>query len=234
MIRRFANRTGQLVIDLGILAAAYICGYLLRFEGRVPLEMVRTLVLTLPYVVALQYALMFAFGVHRLAWRYVGLPDVAQFAKVIGIALLGTRRRSAAHPLVLLRHLPWSVRTIIPIGIILSDAVLSFLGTVGVRVVRRFLSERAEADHREKTAKEPVPHDAHRSWTGRGPRRQRGDRARPDMGIVPVGFLDDDPLQGRHRRLRRAGGRLDGRRREALRASLGATQALITMASAPR
>jgi FlaA1/EpsC-like NDP-sugar epimerase len=231
MMRRFANRTGQLLIDVGLLAIAYICAYLLRFEGRVPVEMVRTLALTLPYVVALQYGLMFAYGVPRLAWRYVGLPDVAQIAKVIGIGVLILLAVRLVHPWALLRAVPWSVRIIIPIGIILSFGAFSFLGTVGIRVVWRFLSEREEAGHRANLGREPIPTIL--IGAGRaGVLAAKEAVARPDIGIVPVAFLDDDPLKmgavvhgvpvvgttaevGRHA------------------ARLGAKQALITIAAAP-
>lgn len=156
--------------------------------------MVRTLAWTLPYIVALQYSLVFAFGVHRLAWRYVGLPDVARIAKVIGLgvaALLGVR---LFVPGVLLSAAPWAVRSIIPAGIILTFGILSFLGTVGVRVVRRFVSERAEADDRVRSERAPIRTIL--IGAGRaGVLAAKEAVARPDMGIVPVGFLDDDLLK---------------------------------------
>lgn len=228
---RLANRTGQLVVDVGVLGLSYIAAYLLRFEGRVPPEMLRTLAWTLPYVVALQYGLMLAFGVHRLAWRYIGLPDVRRIGKVIGVGtgvLLGVR---VLIPGLLLRGAPWSVRAIIPIGITLSFAALAFLAVVGVRVLRRMLSERQEVDERPRSKGESV-----RTMiigAGRaGVLVAKEIAARPDIGILPVGFLDDDavkigtvvhgiPVLGKTSDLGR------------LCAKHGAQQALIAMASAP-
>jgi FlaA1/EpsC-like NDP-sugar epimerase len=225
-----ANRTGQHTIDVSVLALSYAASYLLRFEGRIPVEMVRTLATTLPYVVALQYGLILAKGIDRMAWRYVGLPEVRRIGAVIAIgatALLATR---LLIPLLLLRGAPWAGRAVIPIGIILSFAILAFLGLVGVRVLRRTLSERQEVHQRPRAGRNAVP--TMLIGAGRaGILVAKEIASRPDIGMVAVGFLDDDPAKigtvmygipvvgttaniGRHC------------------AAYGATQALITIAAA--
>ncbi|HEY3821382.1 MAG TPA: nucleoside-diphosphate sugar epimerase/dehydratase [Polyangiaceae bacterium] len=230
MTLRFSNRTGQHVVDLAVLAFAYLAGYLLRFEGHVPAEMLRTLAWTLPYVVALQYGLMLAFSVHRMAWRYIGLPEVRRIGIVVALGVLALVAVRLLIPGLLLTGAPWAVRAVIPIGIILSFGFLSFLGVVGVRVLRRTLSERQEVHHRPRSDRGAVP--TMLIGAGRaGVLVAKEIAARPDIGIVVVGFLDDDPAKmgtvmhgipvigttedvGRHC------------------AKYGAKQALITMASA--
>ncbi|MGH7298435.1 MAG: polysaccharide biosynthesis protein [Polyangiaceae bacterium] len=226
---RLAHRTAQHLIDLSVLGIAYVASYLLRFEGHVPVVMVRTLATTLPYVLAFQYGLMLSFGVHKLAWRYVGLPDVRRIGSVIlaaAVALLATRLVTG----LLLRSAPWVSRAVIPIGIILSFAVLSFLGIVGVRVLRRMLSERQEVHHRARSERQAVP--TMLIGAGRaGVLVAKEIIARPDIGIVAVGFLDDD-----HAKIGTLmhGIQVLGTTEELGEhcAKLGATQALITMASA--
>jgi FlaA1/EpsC-like NDP-sugar epimerase len=193
MTFRLANRTGQHLVDLSVLAVAYVGSYLLRFEGRVPVEMVRTLVTTLPYVLALQYGLLIAFDVHRMAWRYVGLPEVRRIAVVIALGALALFASRLLIPQLLVRGVPWAVRGVIPIGIILSFGLLAFLGVVGVRVLRRMLSERAEISDRAPE-REAVP--TMLIGAGRaGVLVAKEIAARPDLGIVAVGFLDDDQVK---------------------------------------
>ena len=191
---RLARRTGQHLVDLLVLVLAYAASYLLRFEGRVPIVMIRTLATTLPYVVALQYGIILAFGIHRLAWRYVGLPDVRRIASGVSLCALVLLATRFLIPLLLLRSAPWSERAVIPIGIILSFSVLSFMGVVGVRVLRRTLSEREEVHHRRPAEREAVP--TMLIGAGRaGVLVAKEIAARPDLGIVAVGFLDDDPMK---------------------------------------
>jgi FlaA1/EpsC-like NDP-sugar epimerase len=230
MPHRFANRTGQLLIDLTALGLAYVCGYLLRFEGRLPPEALRTLAWTLPYVVAFQYGLMFVFGVHRLAWRYIGLPDVWRIGKVIALggSVLLTFRLTMPF---WVRPAPLMARAIIPIGSILTFTVLGFLGIVGARVMRRLASERQEADHRARPEREAIRTIL--IGAGRaGVLVAKEIVARPDMGIIPVGFLDDDRVKlGTVVHGIPVVGTTEALGREC--AKRGAKQAIITMASAP-
>ena len=231
MPRRLANRTGQFAIDVAVLMTAYVCGYLLRFEGHVPPLMMRTLAWTLPYVVALQYGLILVFGVHRLAWRYIGLPDVRRIAKVIAIGALAILTTRLLIPALVLPRAAWVVRAIIPIGIIISFAVLGFLGIVGVRVLRRMVSERHEVEIRPRKERDSIP--TMLIGAGRaGVLVAKEVAARPDMGILAVGFLDDDPIKvgTTVHGIPVLGATNDLGR---LCAKAGAKQALITMASVP-
>ena len=193
MISRLKNRTAQFLVDLLVLSFAYVLAYEVRFEGAVPAEMMRTMALTLPYVVGLQYALIFAFGVHRVAWRYIGLADLRRIAAVVFVAtgaLLLTRFVGAA----VADHYPLVMRIVVPIGVTLSAGTFSFLGITGVRVVRRMLAERFERAQTIPHAKEEVP--TMLIGAGRaGVLVAKELIARRELGITPVGFIDDDPVK---------------------------------------
>ena len=230
MTFRLANRTAQHLVDLLVLSVAYVASFQLRFEGRVPVEMVRTLATTLPYVVALQYGLLLAFGVHRMAWRYVGLSEVRRIGAVVALGSLALLVTRLLLPELLVRGAPWAVRAVIPIGIILSFELLAFLGVVGVRVLRRTLSEREEVHHRPRAEREAVP--TMLIGAGRaGVLVAKEIAARPDIGIVAVGFLDDDPskIGSMMHGIPVVGTTEDVGRHCAKK---GAKQAVITMASA--
>jgi FlaA1/EpsC-like NDP-sugar epimerase len=181
--------------------------------------------------VALQYGLILAFGVQRQSWRYVGLPDVRQIAQVIAVGGFIVLVVRLLIPLVLLGAAPWSIRGVIPIGIILSSSAFSFLGLVGVRVLRRLFSERAEADTRVRPERASIP--TMLIGAGRaGVLVAKEVIARPDMGIHPVGFLDDDPMKvGTVVHGIPVLGTTAALGREC--AKRGAKQAIITIASAP-
>jgi len=193
MRSRIYNRTTQLLVDLLALSLAYVLAYEARFEGAIPAVMLRTLAWTLPYVVGLHYAAEVALGVHRVSWRYVALPDVRRVAYAVGLAtlvLIATRMvvgyASQGYPL--------AVRAVVPFGVILTSSTFSFLAIVGVRVVRRMLAEREESDSRDKPRSEPIP--TMLIGAGRaGVLVAKEIMARPDLGILPVGFLDDDPVK---------------------------------------
>ena len=230
MHHRLLNRTAQLLIDVALLAIAYVCAFMVRFEGNIPPLMLRTLAWTLPYVVALQYALMVFFGVHRLAWRYVGLPDVRRISLVtlVGASILVAARLVLGQTAP---HAPWAVRAIVPMGVILVYWAFGFLGLVGVRVLRRMSSERLETNGRARPARQMIPTMLVGAGRG-GILVAKEIAARPDLGILPVGFLDDDPVK--------LGTMMHGIpvvgttvRLSELCAKRGAKQVLITMATAP-
>jgi FlaA1/EpsC-like NDP-sugar epimerase len=168
--------------------------FLLRFEGAIPATMLRTLAWTLPYVVALYFGSMLAFGVHRLAWRYIGLRDMRRIALAVGssTALLLASRFAAGRFLDLSGGLAF--RAVVPIGVTLSTAAFAFLGIIGVRVLRRMLAERDESSSRTRKEADPIP--TMLIGAGRaGVLVVKEMLSRPDLGLVPVGFLDDDPVK---------------------------------------
>jgi FlaA1/EpsC-like NDP-sugar epimerase len=180
-------------VDAMVLALAYAAAYVVRFEGDIPPLMLRTLAWTLPYVVILYYGSIVFFDVHRLAWRYVGLRDVSRIALAVGTAalilvlsrLLGIRWVTSGGL--------WA-RALIPLGVTASTAAFAFLGIIGVRVARRMLAENTESSSRVRQQSEPI----RTMLIGAGRAgvlvaKEMADR--PDLGLVPVGFLDDDPVK---------------------------------------
>jgi FlaA1/EpsC-like NDP-sugar epimerase len=193
MASRFFHRTVQLVLDLAVLAFAYALAYVVRFEGAVPAVMLRTLAWTLPYAVALYYGAMMVFGVPRLAWRYIALPDVRRIASAIAsattvllVARMATELAARSYPLL--------ERAIVPFSVCLIGATFAFLGIIGIRVFRRMSAERFESDSRARPRAEPVP--TMLIGAGRaGVLVAKELVARPDLGMRPVGFLDDDSMK---------------------------------------
>ena len=189
-MKRFALRSTQVLLDLTILVAAFGLAFLIRFDGQLPLQMVKRLFFTLPYVVAFQYMVLTAAGIPRFVWRYVSLREVIRIlgamgagsAVLMGVRLIAPRLQTAWD---------YAEYMLIPGGVILIDFALAAMGISGIRAVRRVLAERVAF----QTLPAAVHKESRTLLLGAGQAgalvaREIGQRS--DLGIKPVGFLDDD------------------------------------------
>lgn len=230
-MQKLVNRTGQILVDALALGVAYALAFLLRFDGELPAQMLKRLAFTWPYVVAFQFALLSAFGVRRFAWRYVGLRETTRILVAIATAATGlVMARVVASAIV--SWFGYAQYALIPFGVIAADFVLAFVGITGVRALRRVLAERSQAVSRRAAQPDSVVRTLLVGAGQAGVMVAKEIRQRPDLGIAPVGFVDDDPLkQGSDvhglRVVGTTGELVDVCQR------LGAEQVLITMATAP-
>jgi FlaA1/EpsC-like NDP-sugar epimerase len=174
-----------LVLDVAAVILATIVAYYTRFEGRIPPEFAAWII-PLVAAAAVLYVVMFlAFGLYRLVLRYVGLDVLLRLSGATAIAF--------AILLVIDFALPRidDIRPV-PLGVLLVQAILVFLGGSAARLTARVLFYLRSS----------------RSTTGRrvliigagsaGSLLLREIQNRPDLGLSVVGFLDDDPgLRGR-------------------------------------
>ena len=232
-MRRSMLRLSQMAIDLTVLAMVFAIAFMMRFDWRPPTDMVGRLALTIPYIVVGEYLVLWIFGIPKFSWRYIGLHEMWRILAatvVANVLLLWTRIGLAelVTDYAYLRH------GVIPLGVIASNFVLMFLGIVGVRVARRIVGEQMESRRRlssgaKQTSKVPTM----LVGAGQGGLLMAKEIAsRPDLGLQPVGFLDDD--------LNKKGTVVHGisvlgttEELPALSERHGADQVLITMASAP-
>ena len=141
LFHRLVGRYGQLVqryrsvlvvsTQLGLIAAANVTAFALRFEGDIPHEHVRLFLWGLPIVLAIYAVGLAAFGIHRGLWRYVGLHDLGRilWASVISSAVL----YGVVHGL-----LGWVAY---PRSVIILTGVLSGLFLAGIRLAVRWFRE---------------------------------------------------------------------------------------------
>lgn len=223
-------RTLQIVFDLMVLSAALALAFFARFEGMVPEQMFKRLVIQGPYVVALQYVLLAVFGVPRFSWRYVGLREAMQIARAVAVGslLLAAVRLIAG---ALFRSDGYAQFFYLPYGVIVFDCALAMLGVCGIRVMRRISTERAEIRRLQPDSKEQIRTLLVGAGRG-GVMVAKEISGRPELGIVPVGFIDDDPVK---RGTTVHGIPVLGATRDLVRVARerGADQAIITVANAP-
>ncbi len=157
-----------------------MAAYLTRFEGALPPSFFHQLLVLVPLLAVARVGANYIFGVYRIMWRYVGLPEALRFVQSIG---------SVSVILVLIRLLliEHSQYFVIPIGVIVIEGTLTFIAMTGARFLPRILAERysnEKADRAEATLL---------VGAGRGGLAIAKEALRhPDLGIRPVGFVDDD------------------------------------------
>lgn len=223
-------RTLQIVFDLLVLSAALALAFFARFEGMVPEQMFKRLVIQGPYVVALQYGLLSVFGVPRFSWRYVGLREAVHIARAVAVGslVLALVRLVAG---ALFRADGYAQFFYLPYGVIAFDCALAMLGISGIRVMRRLSTERAEIRRLQPNSKEQIRTLLVGAGRG-GVMVAKEISGRPELGIEPVGFIDDDPVK---RGSTVHGIPVLGATRDIARVARerGADQAIITVANAP-
>ena len=187
---RIINRGIQLAIDVAVLTIAFWFAFLLRFEGDIPTQMLKRATFLTPYVVFFQYTVLYLFGVPRQVWRYVALRELGQVVKaVLASALVLLAIRFAAGAVI--KDFGYAGYALLPIGVIIINAGLILFGVAGVRVLRRVQIEQRKKEQRREAQLERTPTMLIGAG-GAGVMVAKEIIAHPDLGIEPVGFLDDD------------------------------------------
>ena len=84
--KRFFSKRIQIALDVLAVTTAFVLAYVFRFDFVIPRPWIHNLLVQLPWVVVVQIAALFAFGVYNLIWRYVGLAELRRF---VGAAAVG-------------------------------------------------------------------------------------------------------------------------------------------------
>ncbi|CAN5720870.1 nucleoside-diphosphate sugar epimerase/dehydratase [soil metagenome] len=189
---RFFARSLQITLDSVVLSIAFWLAFLFRFEFQIPASQLKLVLISWPYVIALQYAGLWAFDVPLMSWRYMTMRDTVR-------VLLSVMASTTV--LVLLRITLQAFTNanflFIPFGVLAMNFALGFLGIVGARASWRL---RGEVLDRKKREIEGDLHDVLLIGAGEaGVVVAREILARPDLGLRPVGFIDDDPKKMRAR-----------------------------------
>ncbi|MCA1601536.1 MAG: hypothetical protein LC776_07820, partial [Acidobacteria bacterium] len=183
----------QFAVDLAILVGAFLLAYLLRFDFALPRQEIFHALVQLPYVVLIQFGMLFLTGVYTFIWRYVGMAEMKAF--------LSAALCSALPSIALRVWLPeefqqWRV----PLSVIVIDTFLAFGGVLGARLIRRAQYERDQKQHKRAYSDSGNGHKRRVLLIGAGragmlAAKEIQNRGDSDMKIV--GFVDDDPNKQR-------------------------------------
>ncbi|HUB74731.1 MAG TPA: nucleoside-diphosphate sugar epimerase/dehydratase [Solirubrobacteraceae bacterium] len=230
----------QLAVDGALVAFAYYLAFQLRFTTRLPLHYSDLRADTIWWVLAGSLPVLVAMRVYQRRWRFAGQRDYE--AVVLAVALIvlatvaGVEIFRPVHRYIggggQARGHTTAVAVVLPNTVIVLFGLLALVFLVGVRALARTLYER------RPLAAFRNPRRGQRAvliaGAGEGGRLVAREIMRNrELGLVPVGFLDDDPAK---RRMRIEGLRVRGDTEVDLRRILDETEpdeVIIAIPSAP-
>jgi UDP-GlcNAc:undecaprenyl-phosphate/decaprenyl-phosphate GlcNAc-1-phosphate transferase len=175
----YKRRVFEVLNDLLIIVLAYYAAFLLRFDGVLVPPFSYQFQASLPIVIAVQLAAFLSLGLYRGLWRYTSMSDLGTLLKAVGGAWVA----SVVVLTFVYRHEPYSR------GVLIMNGALLVLGIAGSRVWFRLLRTHLVTLQAPAEAKRVLIYGA-----GDGGellvRELLNNRS---LGLVPVGFIDDDP-----------------------------------------
>jgi FlaA1/EpsC-like NDP-sugar epimerase len=182
----------QLIVDGGLVALAYMLAFELRFDNGIPPRYDLLRDGTILWVVPLCILVFAAFGLYQRLWTYVGQRDYEALLRAVLVsAILVVGGISFLHPVQKETLSGVELAVGMPMGVAAMWVLLTLFLTAGVRFLAHLVFE---------------------GRAGRGPRMKKGARTvlivgggdggrlvvrelvrNPDLGLRPIGFLDDDP-----------------------------------------
>ena len=183
---RLRSRTAALIHDLLMVPVAWFAAYWLRFNlGLIPPEFLAGGIAALPWVILIQGAVYWLFGLYRGVWRFASLPDLV---RITNAAFAGTA-------LVVLALFVLNRSYLIPRSVPVLFCVFQIFLLAGPRLLYRWLK-----DHRLnlRAGQRVLIVGADRA----GEMLARDMLRDPQHAYFPAGFVDDKP--------RRQGGDVHG------------------------
>jgi len=182
----------QLVVDGALVGLAYYLAFQLRFNSGPPRYYAHLREDTLWWVVALSLVVLVLFRVYQRRYRFSGQRDYEALVKaVIVIVLVTAVAIEVLRPVDRYPHRA-AVAVVLPNGVIVLFALLAIVFLVGVRAIARSIYERRPlaAFRGERRGQRSVLI----AGAGEGGRMVVREILRNrELGLSPVGFLDDDP-----------------------------------------
>ena len=183
----------QLAIDGALVAAAYYLSYRLRFDTGTPPRYERLFDATIVFVVVSALVVFTLFRLELKQWRYTSSRDylgIGQAVVVNTLVLAGLRRGHAS------RHRHVGHRRGHGVGADGRHGALlpAHAGRRRRRALRR--ADRLRASGARLPRARPTRGGCSSSAPGEGGRLVVRELLRnPQLGLAPVGFVDDDPLK---------------------------------------
>jgi FlaA1/EpsC-like NDP-sugar epimerase len=187
----------QIVLDAGLVALAYYLAYRLRFDGGIPDDYQELFRRTLAFVVCGSVVIFAVFGFYRHWMRYSSQRDYLRIAQAVLVAVLGLAGYVAAlEPKQVFAPPRGFVSVDVPDGVLVLFGLLMLVFLAAVRYGVHLLYERPLRGYRARRDARSVLIVG----AGDGGRLLLREILRnPDLGLRPVGFVDDDPRKQRAR-----------------------------------
>lgn len=186
----------QVLVDALLVAASVLLAYRLRFDTDIPGRYEDLLYATLLPAVGMSLVTFTAFRLYQKQWRYTAQRDYVQIVEALVVSTLAMAAYAVIlHP-VTVRSGVGDQTVSVPPGVLAFFFLLSLFFVGGARFVAHAIYERPLRGFRAKA-------DARRILiigAGDGGRLVLREIVKnPELGLNPVGFVDDDPLKRRQR-----------------------------------
>jgi FlaA1/EpsC-like NDP-sugar epimerase len=229
----------QLAVDGALVAFAYYLAFQLRFTTKLPTHYSDLRSDTIWWVLAGSLPILVLSRVYERRWRYASQRDyeavVLAVVLIVLLTVVAVEILRPVHQYIETGHPPGhaaAVAVVLPNTVIVLFGLLSLVFLVGIRALARTVYERRPlAAFRSLGRNQRTVLIA---GAGEGGRMVAREIMRNrDLGLTPVGFLDDDPDK---RRLRIEGLRVRGNTQEELPRILDEAEpdeVIIAIPSAP-
>ena len=170
----------EMVLDVVSICLAYYTATLLRYENELTVARLDIVWQTLPVIVAVKLVTLYAMGLYRSMWRYLGFADMIHIFRAASVASV----LSVLAVLMIWNFRGYS-RTVFVIDWLIALMLLS-----GARLLFRGLREMLPGIHRNSGRRVLI--------VGAGDAGEMLVREmlnNPRLGFQPVGFLDDNPAK---------------------------------------
>jgi len=165
-------------VEIGVVSTAFVLAYLLRFDLQPDADDWQILRQALPIAIIAKAVALWYFGLFgNWWWRHVGIPDLVRIAGAVTLASFGT----GVATLALVTGFPRSVFAI--------DWTLSAVLLLGVTTASRVLREWGAVSESRRAGRPILIVGAGEA----GVRLVRELRQSAQLGLRPLGFVDDDP-----------------------------------------
>ena len=178
----YKRRVFEVLLDALLITLCYYGAYLIQVPNFESTEDWNLFIRTLPILLVVKLGAFLAAGVYRGLWRYTSVSDFVTFAK-------GTFLGSAISVLVILLLFRFQGFSR---GVFILDAMFMFLALAGSRMTFRLLRQMLPTATKSKGRRVLI----YGAGDG-GEMVLRELENNPDLGLRPVGFIDDDPLKSK-------------------------------------
>ncbi len=173
------RRIVEVLVDFTFVCGCYVAAHLLRFEAYLSPDLEQLLFKSLPWVIAVKMICLFACGLYRGVWRYMGVPDLVNILRAVVFSSV----LSALVVLYLWRFEGYSR------AVFIIDGTLLFLAVSGARLAEPMLNEWISASvHRTRQVLIIGAGDTGEILLKQLKHDRQGKRR-------VTAFLDDDPLK---------------------------------------
>src|SRR4051794_338200 len=177
-----ARRLMQVALDACLVALAYLLAFTLRFDNGTPHRYQELLEASIAFVVLGKIGVFAAFGLYHKLWRFTDAKDFEAIVRAVVVASFLL--------VVVFFLIPASAAQDPPRGVIALDFLMTLTLVAGARlVVRAVMERRFRGPVLRKGGREVLIVGA-----GNGGQLVASElRRNPELGGVPIGFVDDDP-----------------------------------------